>query len=471
MSAEGLEYLPIFLAVAGRRCVVIGGGEVALRKVERCLRCNARVEVIAPSLCAPLALLAEAGHIRHWARAYAPGDLEGAVVVYAATDQHAVNVAVAAEAGERGIPVNVVDTPDLCSFISPSIIERPPLQVAISSSGASPVLARLLRARLESFIPAAYGDLATLMRRARAAVTRRFPDGRLRRRFWERILLGPVAELMFGGRAREAEARLLAEIDAGLPSKADQGEVWLVGAGPGDPDLLTFRALRLMQQADVVVHDRLVAPALLDLVRRDAERIYVGKERDQHTVPQEDINALLVARARAGQRVLRLKGGDPFIFGRGGEEIATLRAEGIPFQVVPGITAASGCSAYAGIPLTHRDHAQAVVLVTGHMKDGQLALDWRALASPRTTRVFYMGVQAVPVISRELIAAGLAGATPAAIVEQGTQASQRVIVSTLAGLPAAVQDADIRPPSLLIVGEVVALHEALAWFEPRLANE
>lgn len=464
MSDEGLRHLPIFLDVAGRRCVVVGGGEVALRKIERCLRCRAAVVVIAPALCAALAALAREGRIEHLSRSYRQGDLVGAVLVYAATDQHAVNVAVSREAVALGVPVNVVDAPELCTFISPSIIERPPMQVAISSSGASPVLARLLRARLESFIPAAYGELATLMRRARTAVAAAFVDGRARRRFWEQVLQGPVAELMFGGRAREAEARLLADIGAGPQPKANRGEVWLVGAGPGDPDLLTFRALRLMQQADVVVHDRLVAPALLDLVRRDAERIYVGKERDQHTLPQQDINALLVERARAGQRVLRLKGGDPFIFGRGGEEIATLRAEGIPFQVVPGITAASGCSAYAGIPLTHRDHAQAVIFVTGHMKDGALTLDWRSLAAPRTTRVFYMGVQAVPVICRELMAAGLPGETPAAVVEQGTRPTQRIITSTLERLPEDVRAAEVRPPSLLIVGEVVSLHEALAWF-------
>jgi uroporphyrin-III C-methyltransferase / precorrin-2 dehydrogenase / sirohydrochlorin ferrochelatase len=465
MSADSLRHLPIFLEIAGRRCVVIGGGEVALRKVERCLRCQAQVEVIAPELCEGLAVLAQRGALVHHARSWREGDARGAVLVYAATDDRAVNEAVSQEAAAAGIPVNVVDNPDLCTFITPSIIERPPMQVAISSSGASPVLARLLRARLETYIPSGYGELAQLMKRAREAVARAFPDGVVRRRFWERILQGPVAELMFGGRAREAEARLQAEIAAGPEPDAGRGEVWLVGAGPGDPDLLTFRALRLMQQADVVVYDRLVAPVLLDLVRRDAERIYVGKERDQHTLAQDAINQLLVDRARAGQRVLRLKGGDPFIFGRGGEEIATLKAEGIPFQVVPGITAASGCSAYAGIPLTHRDHAQSVVFVTGHMKDGRLALDWQALAAARTTRVFYMGVQAAPVISRELIAAGLSGDTPAALVEQGTQPTQRVITSTLAGLPAAIAAAEVKPPSLIIVGEVVQLHDALAWFE------
>jgi uroporphyrin-III C-methyltransferase / precorrin-2 dehydrogenase / sirohydrochlorin ferrochelatase len=460
-----LRHLPIFLEVAGRRCVMVGGGEVALRKVDRCLRAQAMVEVIAPELCNGLAGLLAEGAISHSARHYRRGDLTGAVLAYAATDDRETNQAVYAEARSLGIPVNVVDCPELCSFITPSIIERPPIQVAVSSSGASPVLARLLRARMETLIPAAYGELARLMAGARAAVTRAFPEPTLRRRFWERVLQGPVAELLFSGRAVEATLRLQAEIGAGPASPLPRGEVYLVGAGPGDPDLLTFRALRLMQQADTVVYDRLVAAPLLDLVRRDAERIYVGKARDQHTLPQEEINQLLVRLARQGQRVLRLKGGDPFIFGRGGEEIATLKAEGIPFQVVPGVTAASGCAAYAGIPLTHRDHAQAVVFVTGHMQNGRLDLDWKALASGRTTRVFYMGVQALPLISQGLLDAGLAPDTPAALIERGTLKDQRVIVGTLLNLPARVAGANVKPPSLIVVGSVVSLHDSLAWFD------
>jgi uroporphyrin-III C-methyltransferase/precorrin-2 dehydrogenase/sirohydrochlorin ferrochelatase len=386
-------------------------------------------------------------------------------LVIAGTDDDAVNRHIAELARARNIPVNVVDQPELGSFIVPSVINREPIQVAVSTGGASPVLARLLRARLETYIPAAYGRLARMVEGFRTRVQERFATTEERRHFWEHILEGPIAELLFAGRDADAEAALEKAV-AGAKLPEFHGEVYLVGAGPGDPDLLTFRALRLLQQADVVVYDRLVAPPILDLARRDAERIYVGKERDKHTLTQEGINQLLVRLAKEGKRVVRLKGGDPFIFGRGGEEIEELMEEGIPFQVVPGITAASGCSSYAGIPLTHRDYAQSCVFVTGNLKDGTVNLNWKALAHPHQTVVFYMGLHGVPILSKELVAHGLPGDTPVALVQQGTTQHQRVIISTLENLPEDVQRSELKPPTLIIVGEVVRLHDKLDWFRP-----
>jgi len=459
-----MDFLPIFLDVRGQPCLVVGGGEVAARKCSLLLRAGARVTVLAPELSAAFDADLTAGRVAHRAARFRDEDLEGVAVAIAATSDDAVNRAVAAAARARRIPVNVVDQPALCSFILPSIIERAPLIVAVSSGGASPVLARLLRARLESLIPAGYGRLAALAGAFRDRVKARFKPAE-RRRFWERVLQGPIAELVFSGRDAEARAALQAALeDTRLTFSG--GEVSLVGAGPGDPDLLTFRALRLMQQADVVVYDRLVSRPVLDLVRLEAERIYAGKERAKHALPQEDINQLLVRLAREGKRVVRLKGGDPFIFGRGGEEIDTLAAEGIPFQVVPGITAASGCASYAGIPLTHRDFAQSVVFVTGHMQDGSMNLNWRALAQPRQTIVFYMGLVGIDILCRELTAHGLPAATPAALIQQGTTPQQRVLTGTLESLPAIVRDSGVKAPTLIIIGEVVTLRDRLKWFEP-----
>jgi uroporphyrin-III C-methyltransferase / precorrin-2 dehydrogenase / sirohydrochlorin ferrochelatase len=385
--------------------------------------------------------------------------------VIAGTDDDGVNRHIAELARARNIPVNVVDQPELGSFIVPSVINREPIQVAVSTGGASPVLARLLRARLETYIPSAYGRLARMVDGFRTRVQERFATTEERRHFWEHVLEGPIAELLFAGRDADAE-KALEKAVAGAKLPEFHGEVYLVGAGPGDPDLLTFRALRLLQQADVVVYDRLVAPPILDLARRDAERIYVGKERDKHTLTQEGINQRLVRLAKEGKRVVRLKGGDPFIFGRGGEEIEELMEEGIPFQVVPGITAASGCSSYAGIPLTHRDYAQSCVFVTGNLKDGTVNLNWKALAHPHQTVVFYMGLHGVPILSKELVAHGLPTDTPVALVQQGTTQHQRVIISTLENLPEDVQRSELKPPTLIIVGEVVRLHDKLDWFRP-----
>jgi uroporphyrin-III C-methyltransferase/precorrin-2 dehydrogenase/sirohydrochlorin ferrochelatase len=460
-----MDYLPIFIAIRNKPCIVVGGGEVAARKVSLLLQAGADVLVVAPQLAETLAQQVAKGDVRHRAREFAADDLDGAHLVIAATDNEDVNRKVALAAEARRIPVNVVDSPALCSFVMPAIIDRSPLVMAVSSGGAAPVLARLLRARLESLIPASYGRLARLAGQFRDQVKKRFTRSADRRIFWEKILQGPIAELVYSGQDAAAASALQKAIDSesGAPN---QGEVYLVGGGPGDPDLLTFRALRLMQQADVVVYDRLVAPPVLELVRRDAERIYVGKERNNHALRQEEINALLVRLAREGKRVVRLKGGDPFIFGRGGEEIATLAAEGIPFQVVPGITAAAGCAAYSGIPLTHRDHSQSVVFVTGHLQDGSVDLNWKALAHPQQTVVFYMGLHGVPTICRELVNHGLPATTPVALVQQGTTPNQRVFTSTLQALPELVKKEDIKPPTLIIVGTVVNLHDQLKWFLP-----
>lgn len=463
-----MDQLPIFFDVRGRDCLLVGGGEVAARKAELLRRAGSRITVIAPALGPTLTALAAAGEIRHVAAAFSESNVAGHVLAIAATDDPAVNAAVAAAGRMRGVPVNVVDDPAHCDFIFPSVVDRSPLLIAISTGGAAPMLARSLRARLETQIPAGYGRLAALLQRFRGQLKARLPL-KARRHFVETLLDGPVPELVFSGREDEAAAtlqRALETADAAPP----RGEVSLIGAGPGDPDLLTFRALRLMQRADIVLYDRLVPDSILDLVRRDAERVYVGKRRDYHALRQEEINQLLVEHARAGRHVVRLKGGDPFVFGRGGEEIATLAAEGIPFQVVPGITAANGCAAYAGIPLTHRDHAHSVLFVTGHLRGGgggiDLEIDWEALVRPAQTVVIYMGLGAIEVICRELRRHGMRADMPAALIERGTTHAQRVLTGTLQTLPDLVASHEVHAPTLLIIGEVVTLRERLAWFHP-----
>lgn len=455
------DWFPITLRLRGARVLVVGGGEVAARKLRLLQRAGPRLELIARAPNEEVRALIDAGALDWRGEEFDPAAVTGCRLVIAATDDVALNRAVAAAADAAGVPVNVVDDPAPSSFITPAIVERGPLTVAIATDGAAPVLARRLRERIEALLPAGYGRVAAFMGAQRARV-KALPVN-VRRALWERFLDGPGPERLLAG--DEAGATVLLEALIAGTEGQPSGEVYLVGAGPGDPDLLTFRALRLMQQADVVLHDRLVSPAILDLVRRDAERVFVGKRRNQHTVPQEEINAELVRLAKAGRRVLRLKGGDPFIFGRGGEEIAELAGHGIPFQVVPGVTAAAGCAAYAGIPLTHRDYAQACIFVTGHARaDGELQLHWDQLARPGQTVVFYMGVTTLPRICAELQAHGLPADWPAALVEEGTQPSQRVITGTLADLADKVAAAAPSGASLLIVGEVVKLRERLDWF-------
>jgi len=460
-----VDFLPIFMNIKGDNCLVVGGGSVASRKVFMLLRAGASVTVVSPELCQDLTIRKNEGEITHLDRKFEDADLTNCKIVIAATDVKEVNRHVSELAKSKGIPVNVVDAPELCSFIVPSIIDRNPVQIAISTGGSSPVLARLLRSRLETFIPSSYGRLATLLESFREKVKSKFSSSDDIRTFWEHILEGPVAENLIAGKDKIARDLLETAVE-NAEAPAERGEVYLVGAGPGDPDLLTFRALRLMQQADVVVYDRLVSQGVLDLVRRDAEMIYAGKERNKHTLPQESINALLVRLAKEGKKVLRLKGGDPFIFGRGGEEIETLTEENVSFQVVPGITAAAGCSSYAGIPLTHRDYVQSCMFVTGHLKDGTTDLNWDAVAQPNQTVVFYMGLQTVKELCGELIKHGLPGSTPAALVEKGTTQEQKVHIGDLTTLHEIVEKNNVKAPTLIIVGEVVTLHDKLNWFVP-----
>ncbi|GAB6140017.1 siroheme synthase CysG [Methylosoma difficile] len=459
-----MEYFPIFVKLQGQACLVVGAGEIAARKIDLLARAGADITVIAKEVKVPVLKIQHQHRLSILHKAFVPDDVQGFKLVISATDNDETNCLVADSAKQRDILVNVVDSPALCSFIFPAIVDRSPIIAAVTSGGAAPVLARLLRAKLESIIPPSYGRLAQLAEKFRPAVKNTIAEPAQRRIFWENILQGAVAELVFAGNEQQAEQQLQAKL-AQHQANVNNGEVYLIGAGPGAPDLLTFRALRLMQQADVVVYDHLVSPEILDLARRDSEKIYVGKQRQNHTLAQENINQLLADLAKAGKRVVRLKGGDPFIFGRGGEEIETLMQQGIAFQVVPGITAASGCASYAGIPLTHRDHAQSCIFVTGHLKNDDINLNWTQLAAPNQTVVVYMGLVGLEKICQALIAHGSPKDLPIALVQQGTTTHQRVITGTLTTLPSLVAAQEVKAPTLIIIGTVVTLHEKLNWFQ------
>jgi uroporphyrin-III C-methyltransferase / precorrin-2 dehydrogenase / sirohydrochlorin ferrochelatase len=470
-----MDYFPIFLRLANEPVLVVGGGAVAERKIDLLLRTSAQVRVVAPELVPGLAERAAAGEIVHVATEFRPEHLDGVRLAIAATDKHAINAWVARQAERRNIPVNVVDDRELSRFIVPAIVDRSPVVVAVGSSGDAPVLTRRLRERLESFLPQRLGVLAKLAGKLRPTIKARIESPARRRKFWEDFFDGTLAADVLAGREDATDAALPGRIADAVAQLAgtqpDAGEVVLVGAGPGDPGLLTLRALRALQNADVILYDRLVAAEVLDLARRDAERINVGKAAGGAQVSQDEINALLVQLARRGKRVCRLKGGDPFIFGRGGEELEALAAAGVRFEVVPGVTAAAGCAAYAGIPLTHRDHAQSLVFVTGHTKDeADDPVAWEHLAQPAQTVVFYMGLGHLERIVARLRAHGAPEARAAAIVEQGTRAVQRVVTGTLADLAEKARSAGMQSPALLIVGEVTRLHETLQWFNAAAAN-
>jgi uroporphyrin-III C-methyltransferase/precorrin-2 dehydrogenase/sirohydrochlorin ferrochelatase len=461
-----MDHLPVFLNVKDARALVVGNGTIAARKADLLLRTGCKLTVMAPELGEELSRLADAHSFELNTAELSADDLSGCVVVFGCSPDDAINLKLYELATEAGILVNVSDKTEYCNFIMPAVVDRTPLLIAISSGGTSPLLVRMLKARFETTIPAAYGRLADFAGSYRDKIKRLIPNLTRRRRFWETMISGPVAEHLFSSQVEQAETLMdsLLEEAAVVGDQPPGGEVYLVGTGPGDPDLLTFRALRLMQQADVVLYDRLIGDGILNLVRRDAERIYVGKLKDHHEVPQEEIGSMLISLAREGKRVLRLKGGDPFVFGRGGEEIETLSENGIAFQVIPGVTAAVGCAAYAGIPLTHRDHAQGCVFVTGHEKDGELNLNWKSLIQPRQTVVVYMGLSSLGAITGGFLSNGAEPSTPAAIIENGTRTDQRVITGTLESLADQATQAGIKSPALIIIGSVVTLRDKLSWF-------
>jgi len=455
-----MENLPLFFRLRARPVLLVGAGEAAVAKARLLHAAGAEVRVVAPHGLDAFADWADAGVVRWDRRIFDPADVAGMTLVVGATGDRDADTAIAGAANAAAIPVNIVDRPDLSSFIVPSIVDRSPVTIGISTNGASPVLARRLREQIETLLPANLGRLASFLDSFRSAVKAKVDGFDARRRLWEDIIDGPIARDVLAGRETAAREAMLSRINRRHAGAQVQGHVDIVGAGPGDPELLTIKALRALQDADLVVYDRLIGDGILDLVRRDAERIYVGKARSNHAVPQDRINELLVSHARAGRRVVRLKGGDPFVFGRGGEELERLRAAGVSAAVIPGITAATGCAASAGLPLTHRDHASAVTFVTGHGVDGAPDVDWAALARPRHTLVVYMGVARAGSLADQLIGHGRAPDTPVAIIENGTRPDERVITGTLATIPSLVRTARLGAPALIVIGEVAALADA-----------
>lgn len=452
-----MQTFPLFLSLQGRRALIVGGGDAAARKAELLLKAGAQLSLVAGTVGGEIAQLIAEGHISWAGCTFHDSELDGVSLVIVASEDEAEQARVSTAAQKRCVPVNVVDRPALSSFIMPAIVDRSPVTIAISTGGAAPALARRVRAEIERSLPAALGRLARFADVFREQVRRTLVVPRARRRFWDRVFEGRVGELALAGDEIGARRELIRLLDGVRNETTPTGMVHLVGAGPGDPDLLTLKAHRLLQRADVVVYDRLVSDEVLSMARRDAERVYVGKRRANHCVPQQEINDRLVALARAGKSVVRLKGGDPFVFGRGGEEVEALVKAGIAVEVVPGVTAALGCASSAGIPLTHRDHAQACVLVTGHLKDGTVDLDWEMLSRPRQTVVIYMGVGALKQIASQLIAHGLPASTPVALIEHGTTERERRVVGTLATIEGQAQRAVLTGPTLCMVGEVVGL--------------
>ena len=507
MTGHTMNTFPLFFKLEGRKVLIVGGGDVALRKADLLSRAGACITILAPSISHEIqALLSDSKHeliYEHYNKKY----MTDSRVIIAGTDDEVLNHQIHADATILNIPVNVVDTPHLCDFIFPAIVDRNPIVIGISSNGKAPVLARLLRARLETLIPQGYGKLAKLAGEFRGEVKAKIPTLTGRRQFWERAFEGQVSELMFAGNETQAAAQLQTDLDSTAaqiiknnsisqhsdvsnvqaasttaPVLTDDfltdnshgnivatstqpvGEVYIVGAGPGDPELLTFKALRLMQQADIVYYDALVSPQVLDLCRRDADKVFVGKKRSNHAVAQLGINELLVNSAKEGRRVVRLKGGDPFIFGRGGEEIESLRAHNVPYQVVPGITAANAAASYAGIPLTHRDHSQSVRFVTGFLKAGAPNSNFKSFLNTDETVVFYMGLHSLPRLTEGLIDAGRSSNTPIAIVSNASMPNQQVLTGTLETIVDLQEQNQLPTPALLIMGDVVALHHDLAWY-------
>ena len=461
-----MNYLPLFIDTSGKKCLVVGGGNVASRKLLPILKSDMDVNLVAPEINEDICELAENyKNLVLEKRKFEKKDIDNQFLVLATTNDTNINSLIAKLAKEKNILVNMAEDALTGDTLIPSVVDRNPIKIAISSGAASPILTRLVKTKLETVIPYSFSKLAEVMMDYRNKVKERFINIKDRRAFWEIFLDGPLSEMVLSGHLDKAKKAL----DKSLEEKValqSQGEVYLVGAGPGDPELLSFKALRLMQKADVVIYDRLVSEPIMNLIRQDAKKIYVGKQRADHAMPQENINELLARLALEGKKVLRLKGGDPFIFGRGGEEIESLIHDDIPFQIVPGITAASGCASYAGIPLTHRDFSQACIFVTGHLRDGTVNLNWKMLAHEKQTLVFYMGMHGSKIICEELIKHGLKKSTPAALIVKGTTIDQEVIIGDLSSMPKIILENKIIPPTLLIIGDVVKLHNKLKWFDP-----
>lgn len=470
-----MDYLPIFMRLKEQKVCVIGGGTIAARKSDLFIQAGAKVEIISPELKGEMARMHQAGLVSWQPCEFEPDLIQGAKLVLAATDDQMVNEAVYAAATELGIAVNIADQTELCDYILPSILQRGPITVAVSTGGRSPTFARHIRVELEKSLPSGLGEMALLLRQLRQQYNPQIDEDE-RKHFWQNLLNGTFYQTALEGRWDEAR-QICAQAFAG--HQTPTGEVFLVGAGPGDPDLLTIKALRILQTADVIVYDRLVSEDIINLTRREAERIYVGKSMSNHTLPQAQINQLLVDLAKQGKKVVRLKGGDPYIFGRGAEEQALLRECGVPCTVVPGISSASGIAASTGIPLTHREYAQSVKLVTGHTCEGLVELDWACLVDPNQTLVIYMGLSNVEIITNQLIEHGMDPATPMAVIENGTRANQRVLVTDLKQATAQVALAGIQAPALMMIGKVVECVEpsvcmdmsayALQTAEPELA--
>lgn len=459
-----MDYLPVFLDIRDRRVLIDGGGTIAARRVERALDAGAQVRAFDPEPGQELLGLSGQTGLTIHNRVPQQSDVTGCAVVYGASEDRIRDEQLYDWSREANVLCNIADWTEKCDFITPSIVDRSPIVVAISTGGAAPVIARILRARIESIVPSAFGQLASFTGTFRDRIASAISSGRDRRRFWERMIDGPAGDLFLAGNTERADKQIsddLEQYSAG--NHQTSGEVYLVGAGPGDPDLLTFRALHLMQRCDVVLYDRLVGDDIMALVRRDAERIYVGKLPQDHTMQQEEISDLMVRLAKDGNRVLRLKGGDPFIFGRGGEEIEKLAENNIGFQIVPGITAAAGCGSYAGIPLTHRDHAQACTFITAHGKDGALALDWKSLIQPGQTLAVYMGLSNLHTLVSESANLGVDMTTPVAVIENGTRPNQVVVTAPLSEIAKRVTEADLKSPAMIIIGSVVTLRDRLSW--------
>ena len=461
-----MSYLPLFIETTGKKCLIVGGGKVASRKLIPILKAKMKVTLISPEIIEEIELnFHKNNNLKIIKRKFEPEDIKDQFLIIAATNEKTINQKIAELSKDNNILVNMAEDSLSGNTLIPSVVDRDPIKIAVSSGAASPILTRLVKTKLETVIPYSFSKLADIMMEYRDVVKKNFLKISDRRKFWEVFLDGPVSEMVLSGHIDKAKKAL----DESLKENKfleKTGEVYLVGAGPGDPELLSFKALRLMQKADIVIYDRLVSRPIMNLIRQDAEKIYVGKQRADHAMPQENINQLLARLALEGKKVLRLKGGDPFIFGRGGEEIESLIKDDIPFQIVPGITAASGCASYAGIPLTHRDHSQACIFVTGHLRDGTVNLNWEMLAHEKQTLIFYMGMHGSKIICEELIKHGLSDETPAALIVKGTTEDQEVIIGDLKNMPKIIMERKIVPPTLLIIGDVVKLHNKLKWFNP-----